>query len=457
MSLSRREQLAEQLSEELRGLEARQIRTISKVFRQALGETVERISTLLDQFAAQPDYNPKTTPGAFLGSTPDGPVAITPEEKNLAAITLEGQLLQDLRRVLGEMELTTAQQLRIDRALRTLYDKAQELGTEYALQLVAEDLEPPLKLIQQQQGDRTPDGWPNREYREGQRFSRLFDLAGSVVAAERDFRSLADNYQQAAMAATDSHVAASKAYYAKWWRHWGDTVAFEASTQMAQGPDPRALKKRLQERIPDVNEAFRNRAETIARTETLMASGEAQERAYRRLNVGFIQYMATLDDRTCEYCAPRAGCIYWIGSVKAPIHPNCRCQTVPVTLEGMAIQNHLAKPGTSAVTWEQEAEELAASVRSHYQAANGEDTPMRPVGGPGEPRVAAADWPLMERTRLPQSKRRRSLPVRDTLNAASQPWPKGDPVWAPGRGWLDPVARQAYDALVAEVATLEAP
>jgi hypothetical protein len=30
-------------------------------------------------------------------------------------------------------------------------------------------------------------------------------------------------------------------------------------------------------------------------------------------------------------------------------------------------------------------------------------------------------------------------------------------VWAPGRGWLDPVARQAYEALVAEVATLEAP
>lgn len=327
MNQARREELAQQLSEDLRGLEDQQIARIGRIWDSALRQTIRRVLTLLDGIEAQPDYDPETTPGAFQGSTPDGPVPITPTQKNQAALYLEGQLLQDLRRVLDEIRLTPQQELQLEEELAALFNRAQDVGTEYALQLTREGLEPALAAARRPpERDPILEQWPDREqerYQEGQRFTRLFDMAGSIAAAERDFRSLAMNYRRQRDIATDAHVAASKAYYFKWWRHWGETVSFLTARQMATGPDPRRLKRELQQAIPGVNEAFRGRAETIARTETLMASGEAQERCYRKLRVGFVSHVSTADDRTCEFCAPRHGCLYWIGSVKTPIHPNC--------------------------------------------------------------------------------------------------------------------------------------
>ena len=454
MSQERREQLAQQLSDELRGLEDQQIARIGRVWESALRQTIRRVMRLFDGIEDQPWYDPKTTPGAFLGSTPDGPVPIDPTQKNQAALYLEGQLLQDLRRVLSEMTLTPQQEARLEEELATLFNRAQDLGTEYAIQLTRQDLEPALQAIRRPPEDPVLQQWPDREqarYQEGQRFTRLFDMAGSVAAAERDFRSLAMNYLRQRELATDAHVAASKHYYFKWWRHWGETVSFLTARQMAAGPDPRRLKRELQKAIPNVNEAFRNRAETIARTETLMASGEAQERTYRKLRVGFVQYVATMDDRVCPFCAPRAGCLYWIGSVKTPIHPNCRCDLTPVTLESLALQNSFSDG--SGGTWEAEAQAQAAAVQKHFEASNGEGAAMKPIGGPGQAR-SPRDLPLMERNGLPMTKKRQALPADDPRNAGSRPWPAGEPLWCPRRGWLDPNARATYEAVVAEVRAL---
>jgi SPP1 gp7 family putative phage head morphogenesis protein len=352
------------------------------------------------------------------------------------------------------MTLTPQQEARLEEELATLFNRAQDLGTEYAIQLTRDDLEPALQAVRRPEQDPELQQWPDREqarYQEGQRFTRLFDMAGSVAAAERDFRSLAMNYLRQRELATDAHVAASKHYYFKWWRHWGETVSFLTARQMAAGPDPRRLKRELQKAIPNVNEAFRNRAETIARTETLAASGEAQERCYRQLRVGFVQYVATLDDRTCAFCAPRHGCLYWIGSVKPPIHPRCRCMTSPVTLESLALQN--AFSDDPKVTWEAEAQAQAAAVQKHFEAANGEGAAMKPIGGPGQAR-SPRDLPLMERNGLPMTKKRQALPADDPRNAGSRPWPAGEPVWCPRRGWLDPNARATYEAVVAEVRDL---
>lgn len=454
MSQERREQLAQQLTDELRGLEDRQIQRIGRIWDEALRTTIRRVMDRLDRIEAQPEYDPKTTPGAFLGSTPDGPAPIEPVEKNQASLYLEGQLIQDLRQVLSQMPLTPEQELRLEEELSALLDRAQDLGAEYAIQLTQDNLRPALQAISRPPDDPVLQQWPDRErerYQEGQRFTRLFDMAGSVAAAERDFRSLAMNYLRARELATDAHVAASKHYYYKWWRRWGDEVSFVVAREMAAGPDPRRVKRELQQRIPNINEAFKGRAETIARTETLMASGEAQERTYRKLRVGFVQYLATLDDRTCEFCAPRHGCLYWIGSVKAPIHPRCRCTATPVTLESLALQNALADDDKG--TWEVEAQAQAAAVQRHFEDANGEGASMRPIGGPGQAR-GPRDFPLMERTGLPQTKPRPGMPVDDPRNGGSRPWPSGDPVWCPRRGWLDPNARAAYEAIRSEVAEL---
>lgn len=449
--MGRAEDLAQELTEQLRGLEDKAIARIGRVWSNALRDTIRKVEGLLDSFANQPEYDPDETPGAFLGSTPDGPVPISPTEKNLAAIGLEGQLIQELRAVLSQLPLSPRQQASIDSELEGLFDQAQALGTEYALELTRAHLGPALEGVVAPP-ERPPDPWPDREYREGQRFTRLFDLAASVAAAQRDFQSLSENYRRQAAATTSEHVAASKSYYAKWWNHWGESVSFEVARQMAAGPDPRKVKQALQARIPTINEAFRNRAETIARTETLMASGEAQERCYRKLRVGFVQYIATLDDRTCEWCAPRMGCLYWLGSVKTPIHPQCRCALVPVTLEGFAIENALAKRPTD--TWEARAQADYANTIEKFVRATGGKKRLRPVGGAGDERAGDADYPLMERTQLPQTLRRRQLADDDPLNQAAADWPSGSPVWCPRRGWLDPVARQAYEQIQAEVRQL---
>lgn len=727
MSQERREQLAQQLSDELRGLEDRQIKRIGAIWESALRDTIRQVMDRLDRIEAQPWYDPDTTPGAFLGSTPDRPVPIEPLQKNQASLYLQGQLIQDLRLVLTQLQLMPEQELQLEQELTELFDRAQDLGAEYAIQLTREGLEPALRAAGQPPDDPVLQQWPDRErerYQEGQRFTRLFDLAGSVAAAERDFRSLAMNYLRQREIATDAHVAASKHYYYKWWRHWGETVSFATARQMAAGPDPRRLKRELQKAIPNINEAFRNRAETIARTESLMASGEAQERSYRQMRVGFVQYVATLDDRTCEFCAPRHGCLYWIGSVKTPIHPNCvlgdtqvltgtriaatrglysgnvvaiatrsgnrltctenhpvlteqgwipahlirkgmkvvrqgnevhavgavphlnqqpslakdvfeslaasvpvparsvpaapmyfhgdgrrfdgkvdvvwanrelmdwlqantdhggrhlsldvadpelslpaslspldlrllaihaaasgfmgrgdlaaallrghlgplqqlrlaatawgdasfdqpvgdytsadtelmrhlidadagvvsldevidveinsvhgvevfdfstlsgayfaggllthncRCATTPVTLESLALQNAFSDGPEG--TWETEAQAQAAAVQRHFEDANGDEAPMRPIGGPGQAR-STRDLPLMERNGLPMTKKRQALPADDPRNAGSRPWPAGDPVWDPRRGWIDPNARATYEAVQKEVREL---
>lgn len=153
MSQERREQLAQQLSDELRGLEDRQINRIGRIWDDALRQTIKEVMGLLDRIEEQPWYDPKTTPGAFLGSTPDGPVPIEPLQKNQAALYLQGQLIQDLRRVLEELPLTAEQEQRLEEELATLFNRAQDLGTEYSLQLTQDNLEPALRAIRRPEED----------------------------------------------------------------------------------------------------------------------------------------------------------------------------------------------------------------------------------------------------------------------------------------------------------------
>jgi hypothetical protein len=188
----------------------------------------------------------------------------------------------------------------------------------------------------------------------------------------------------------------------------------------------------------------------VARTETHIAAGEARERTFSRIGVGFVRYVATADDRVCEFCAPRMGCLYYAGSVKTPIHPNCRCGLSPITLEALVIQNQLAT--SREERWEAQQQALAAATREKFEQANG-IRPYRPIGGTGEPR-GPRDYPLMERTALPATTPRLNT-QNNPANGGARPWPSGDPVWTPSRGWINAAAREAYEAMVIEVAELE--
>jgi len=84
---------------------------------------------------------------------------------------------------------------------------------------------------------------------------------------------------------------------------------------------------------------LRDRAEKVARTETMLASNEGQREAWRQAaDAGLIdpaelerEWIVTEDDRTCPIClamdgkrAPIGG-TYENGSNGPPLHPRCRC------------------------------------------------------------------------------------------------------------------------------------
>ncbi|MCI1999566.1 MAG: minor capsid protein [Clostridia bacterium] len=69
-------------------------------------------------------------------------------------------------------------------------------------------------------------------------------------------------------------------------------------------------------------------------TESAAFSSMASQDSYKELGVEKVEYLATLDDKTCEICGPMDGQVFDMKdfemSVNAPpLYPNCRCTTVP--------------------------------------------------------------------------------------------------------------------------------
>ena len=76
---------------------------------------------------------------------------------------------------------------------------------------------------------------------------------------------------------------------------------------------------------------FRN-AERLVQTETSYIAGKADFKAYSDFGIEEYEYIATLDDRTCEICGPLDGEVRsvneaLVGVNYPPMHPRCRCTT----------------------------------------------------------------------------------------------------------------------------------
>lgn len=69
----------------------------------------------------------------------------------------------------------------------------------------------------------------------------------------------------------------------------------------------------------------------LVRTETMHYLNQATLMAYKDRGVKRVEYLAALDERTCETCGPLNGKTYVISRAPIlPIHPNCRCTYIPV-------------------------------------------------------------------------------------------------------------------------------
>jgi len=113
----------------------------------------------------------------------------------------------------------------------------------------------------------------------------------------------------------------------------------EMAVMVAQG----ASIPRIAEAIKatgKITETYRGRFVAIARTEVQRVSNAVAMESYR-LNadsLSGVQYLATLDSRTCLVCAPDHNKVYPLGPdgrpIGAPIvprHPRCRCAYAPVS------------------------------------------------------------------------------------------------------------------------------
>jgi len=83
-------------------------------------------------------------------------------------------------------------------------------------------------------------------------------------------------------------------------------------------------------RVQAVTPMAKNKAITIARTETLAAGNAAAKERYVAAGVEKVEWIAALDDRVCPICEGLHEKTYPIEDAPSlPVHPNCRCTLVP--------------------------------------------------------------------------------------------------------------------------------
>ena len=74
---------------------------------------------------------------------------------------------------------------------------------------------------------------------------------------------------------------------------------------------------------------------TLGLSESTAVGSMARRMIFQQLGIGRYQFYTKADERTCETCGSMHGLIfpmsaYEIGVTASPIHPNCRCQTIPI-------------------------------------------------------------------------------------------------------------------------------
>lgn len=111
-------------------------------------------------------------------------------------------------------------------------------------------------------------------------------------------------------------------------------IARELARGMAEGRGPRYIASQINKKVEGVGLA---RARIMARTEIVRAHHKATIGIYKQAGILGIKVMAEWltagDDRVCSLCQPLEGEIFPIEKAEEmlPLHPQCRCTTVPVT------------------------------------------------------------------------------------------------------------------------------
>ena len=110
-----------------------------------------------------------------------------------------------------------------------------------------------------------------------------------------------------------------------------DELAKRTSRSLVEGFEKSETINQLTRRVKDVTDFGTNRAEMIARTETMRAVNSAARDRYQQAGVEKVEWLTAWDDRVCPECEDLHGEIFDLGDAPdLPVHPNCRCTLAPV-------------------------------------------------------------------------------------------------------------------------------
>lgn len=133
---------------------------------------------------------------------------------------------------------------------------------------------------------------------------------------------------------------------------------------------------------------LRYEAERIIVTESVRASDQGRQDTYAANGVEHVQFLSTLDDRLCGYCAYRSGVVYVMGDVEAPLHPFCRCLLLPWRKEwqedGLTDDAWFSEHRTSSLERTEDRPRRGASPAERWKGLTRAPTPVwippRPAG-----------------------------------------------------------------------------
>ncbi len=117
-------------------------------------------------------------------------------------------------------------------------------------------------------------------------------------------------------------------------RIWGNNQALKADLDrllirsITQGKNPRELARELR----NLFDSTKYEAERLMRTETARVQIEVQKKSYLENDVEEFEFVA--EPSACDACKPLDGKTFKVAKMESglnasPMHPNCRCSTVP--------------------------------------------------------------------------------------------------------------------------------
>lgn len=198
-----------------------------------------------------------------------------------------------------------------------------------------------LQRMQRQLADKTREARSKMMQELEERLQETLDAERRLLARSLEV-SLPETARERLRAAAPS---ATVQMLGDQWRQRLDQTLFDSQLRiqasitraLTTGEGMAAAVTRMQRQNKDLK-MTRSRLTTLVRTEIQTAANAAAEVSYRANAdvIKAVQYLATLDNRTCMVCAPLHNTIYPLTAQghpgpKLPLHPRCRCFYVPVT------------------------------------------------------------------------------------------------------------------------------